>query len=123
MAYIGKQETEDLIITALEGGSNYWYTFIDLEMVTNDKNAEGVFNWIMENRNAKIPVFDCEASQEDIENRSAYLGDLSYANIMRGKKLLIADRRHFKDLKDENWDANTADVFFQYVVLGELIYG
>lgn len=45
-------------------------------------------------------------------------------NIKKGLELMAKNSpKHFNDLLDENDDANTADIFGQYVVYGEVVYG
>ena len=39
---------------------------------------------------------------------------------MKGK---VVPARHFKDLATDNEDAETADVFLQLAVMGEIVYG
>ena len=67
----------------------------------------------------------------DIET-DELLGYLNGATIQTGLQLM-ADRkdmkgkvvpaRHFKNLATDNEDAETADVFMQLAVMGEIVYG
>lgn len=61
----------------------------------------------------------------DAENEDEQLGEISLETIAKGEQLL-ADKhlQHLCDiLTDGGWDANTADVWFQYCTLGEIVYG
>ena len=52
------------------------------------------------------------------------LGILSMDSILEGEKKMRHDQPdHYQDILDEGWDADTADVWFQYAVLGEITFG
>lgn len=110
------KQANDLIITALEGGSNYWY-YLPYEFRNAPKRmapAEYIVQEIHKGKSYRILDY------EDGE----YLGELSASNISRAKKLLKKDYPYFyADVIKEQWDAETADVFFQLLVMGELVYG
>ena len=117
---IPNQKIMDLITTAIEGGCRYWAKFI----FPNDYKekyqnyAEIPFN------NENIEVYDIETDE--------LLGYLNRMSIKVGLQLM-ADRkdlkgkqvpaRHFKNLATDNEDAETADVFMQLAVMGEIVYG
>lgn len=122
-----KEEMKDLLITAIEGGSNYWYNLPDLTMIKRTgKNLDGlalaekIFLNLYLDKSLKIPVSDIEGEDDD-EN----LGFISYVNLLRADEVLKNEENKWiiADVKSENWDASTADVWFQLVVLGEVVYG
>jgi len=112
---------EDLLITALEGGSNYWY-YLPEEF--NVPEGECLSTWMFKEvmtNSLQVSVCDLEDSEEEDPN---ILGYLTKENIIKGTQLMIfKSPEHFFDLLNDNMDATTADVWFQYVVLGEIVYG
>jgi len=117
---IPNQKIIDLITTAIEGGSNYWasFKFPDNWKEKSQSYAEIPF------KGENIAVYDIETGE--------LLGYLNSASIKVGLQLM-ADRkdlkgkpvpaRHFKNLATDNEDAETADVFMQLAVMGEIVYG
>lgn len=113
------EKIENLIITAVEGGSNFWarFKFPDGWKDKYKSCAEIPFH------GGDIEVFDVETGE--------LLGVLNKATIQTGLQLM-ADRkdmtgkqvpaRHFKNLATDNEDAETADVFLQLSVMGEIVY-
>jgi len=113
-----KQLTQELIITAIEGGSNYW-SLIDRENLDNEattlafseKVCQGIDNGL------EIKVFDAEDEME-------LLGVLTKQSVKEAWKLMKQDHEsHWINAKSDQWDAETADVFFQLAVMGELVFG
>ena len=110
---ISNEDIVNVIVTALEGGSNYWYNLPDLSMVDRVKGKSQSENIALSALNGKaIPV-------NDLEDEDEHLGDLSAENIERGIKLFIEDGREF----DAGIDADEADVLFQFMVMGEIVFG
>lgn len=102
----------DVIVTALEGGSNYWYNLPDLSMVEKVKGrAQSENIAIAALSGISIPVYDLGDEEE-------CLGQLSKENIERGIRLYIEDGRGF----DAGMDADEADVLFQFMVMGEITF-
>lgn len=59
---------------------------------------------------------------EDSEKNASM--EIGLPEILAGiEKMAIHQRDHFNDLVNENDDAITHDVLFQFVVLGEIVYG
>lgn len=117
---IPNQKIMDLITTAIEGGSNYWARYVYPE---NWKEKYGSVEEIPF-KGGDITVYDIETGK--------LLGYLNRATVQTGLQMM-ADRkdmtgkqvpaRHFKALATDNEDAETADVFVQLSVLGEIVYG
>lgn len=106
---ISKEKIEDIIITALEGGSNYWYTLI------NESSTEEVLNKI--NAGENVMVFD----QEDPDT---LLGLLNQKSIQKGIQQSIYENSYLiANVIEDNWDANDADCLFQYFVMNEIVFG
>lgn len=131
---ISDQLREDLIVAALEGGSNYWY-FIDKDgknIINPYINAETPFSvafWRAIKDGKSIPVYDKETIEDweyDNEGEKELLGDVNLESIAKGEQLMADGyMNHFRNIMGENtdWDAATADVWFQLCVMGELVYG
>ncbi len=117
---MNKETIEDLIIGALEGGSNYWYYLPDISMVELRKGfalSENIIHSAYQG--AKIPVSDVEAGHD-----GEYLGYITKEGINKAVELFHNEHpSHYADAISENHDAINSDVFFQLVVLGEVIYG
>jgi hypothetical protein len=109
---IPDEDIKDAIITALEGGSNYWYYLPDLGVLPDKPNpkSEILVDYLFEYIDAEVEITDIET--DDL------LGYLSFNNIKRGLNLYIGEKKF-----DPAMDANDADILFQYIVMGELIYG
>lgn len=118
---ISNEDITDVLTTALEGGSNYWYNLPDLSMIGKDAGeymTESMTDKIINSalHGVSIPIYDIEAQTSDDD---AVLGELSLANIERGLNLFIDDGREF----DPAMDADEADVLFQFIVMGEIVFG
>ena len=112
----------DSISTALEGGSNYWYNLPDTSMV---EKIEGKYFanrlFISAMNGAQIPVEDIDEFDEETEDFEA-IGYISKENIERGIQLYIENGNRLPT-DDDPLDGEEADVFFQYIVLGDVVYG
>ena len=139
-------EIESMLITALEGGSNYWYEF-------NAKDLKDARNWLLKEieegrlkRNESvhytwmdamfqgyskpIPVYESEEVY-DLENDGEFeevepIGYLSMETIKKGlEKASIEYPNRFRQFFPEydNGDAEDADVLFQLIFLNDVVYG
>jgi len=115
---------ENVIVSALEGGSNYWY-FIDVAdfeddlppMRTYPALTERISEAVFKNPAFKMPVYDVE-DEDDI------LGYLSQKNLRRGLELCAKDYPEvFQRFTQDEIDAGDADIIFQLTVMGELTFG
>lgn len=120
---ISSQTRLDLLTAALHGGSNYWY-FLSKEADSIAKRHE---------LNEKEPFVDSlwkaiETGEEipihDVENEINLLGKISLKSIEEGEELMLSKLpEHFANIIRDNWDAETADVWFQLAVMKDLVYG
>lgn len=117
-----EQRLTDLFITAYEGGSSYWASVhISFGEKAQEKikemgsTSEYLFSRIW-NDGKEFTVFDAEEGDE--------LGKMNKANFKKGYTLLKSDPYvdHYSDLVSENWDANTADVWFQLAILNDITF-
>ena len=109
---VDRQRVVDTLINALEGGSHYWieqYTF------KINKDIETVLKMLMNNE-ASLTI------QEDDREETTY--QVKGKDFENGLQLMAnLYPWHFKNLVDENDDAETADVLLQLATFGELVYG
>lgn len=113
---ITKDMFENIIVTSLEGGSNYWYMIhsishdTDRHLPLSSQIAEGLYD----DDTFEVIFHDCETDE--------YLGTLTQQSLVKGiQKAFKNGQLMPNDL--EEMDANIADVFLQYAVMGEIIYG
>ena len=114
------EKIQNLITTAVEGGCRYWASF---KCPDNWREKYDCYQDIPF-KDGNIEVYDIDTDE--------LLGYLNRASIKVGLQLM-ADRkdikgkevpaRHFKNLATDNEDDETADVFMQLAVMGEIVYG
>jgi hypothetical protein len=115
---------DHLLCTALEGGSNYWYYLDDLAIniinsVVAPKKGVPLTDRLFAALQAGVTV-----PINDTKNRSKKIGELSMASIIAGEQLMISKHiNHFADALLEQWDAATADVWFQFACLKDITFG
>jgi hypothetical protein len=128
------QDIYDLLDSALFGGSNYWYWLPDM----HQKETLDWYNSLSEEQKKENKFGDntcelgffrmlCDHSfgweVTDSESED-HLGYFNYFAMLRGLKLMAEEYpRHWENFKNECWDAETADVFFQLAVMGEIVFG
>tara|TARA_R110000824_G_scaffold215627_2_gene402162 strand:+ start:451 stop:825 length:375 start_codon:yes stop_codon:yes gene_type:complete len=102
----------DLLVTAVEGGSDYWATFGYAERDA-DRNY------------ASVRVSEVEASGD-----TRITATVTPESLMGGVRKLAHlamtapwAARRLADLTTEDWDAETADAVLQLAVLGDVVYG
>ena len=126
------ERREDMLCGALEGGSNYWYYLPDTSMcdkheAKETKSREPLVSLMMRAVIAgeSVPVHDLESITNDVEGDSGdLLGYFDMTSIRKGEELMREKApTHWANLVGENDDAETADVWFQYCVLGDIVYG
>lgn len=113
------ERVKDLLITAFEGGSNYWYIIDDSKPYTGhpadaiiDKGETILIN--------ELPDDFLPEDEQEVVN----LGRVNREIIEeRMKKFAEEHQWHFRNFIEENDDAETADVFLQVMVMGDVVYG
>ena len=123
---IESEVLENIFVTALEGGSNYWY-YLPRESVFAVRMAVprdveeclsvAIYKAVCE-EGVDVPIYDAEDEEE-------MLGILSMTTIPeRLGELIQSDNRWaLTDELNEEGDANSSDIVFQYLVMGEAIFG
>lgn len=117
---------EDIFVTALEGGSNYWYFITDREI---DKIRKAVPKEECEPLSTAmfkaVMKHDVEVYIHDIESKDV-LGSISKRDLPYRLERLARDADYswalWQEIK-ENGDAESSDIVFQYLVMNKAIFG
>lgn len=130
---ITKENLIDLFVTALEGGSNYWYYILNVpSQVKEIMETQGLFfseavgEYVL--NGGEIEIRDAESIDYSDENEFPDTGEvLGYVNM---DSLLDAINKIkeeypevYENILEEEYDANDADIFFQIATMGEVIFG
>jgi len=124
------EQVMDLLLGALEGGSNYWYYIPGFQEPSDmSKVPAGEFNsvelcaW----SDGHIKICDKEAFYDHQSGNSQEEPQrwiLNEEAMKKGLDLMHNQHiKHFADFVIGDGDANTADVFLQMCLFGELVYG
>lgn len=135
MAKTGKITKEQIIgvfVTALEGGSNYWYYILDvpnqLRTIMNDEKlafSEACGEFVL--RGGRLPIYDAEEVDEmgdDGSDKPEPLGTIDMDNLLDAISIMKKDypEQYVNIIMDE-YDADDADIFFQIATMGEITFG
>ncbi len=122
---------ENIICTALEGGSNYWYILGDIKgcplsfEMTDKAPSERIAYGLWHNKDAEVYVHDNEMDIcDDGEDDTELLGILTYDSVR--ERMQLATTNHLSELEamiSGDFDACTADTLFQVLVMGEVVFG
>ena len=123
---------EDIIVSALEGGSNYWYdidtTEFRSELVATDREplSSRIAGTLFANSKFKMNVYDVEdgivPGSKITEEKP--LGVVSQESMLKAIQMAYVDYPHvYHDLMEGTGDAGTADILFQLAVMGEVVFG
>ena len=121
---ISRQVLEDIFVTALEGGSNYWYYLSEdaIKLIrdavpkSEDPYLSTAILKAIE-KGVEVPINDAEDEEE-------VLGTVSLKTMQeRLQKLSRSGNRDALIAHiDEEGDADTADIVFQYLAFGEIVF-
>tara|TARA_R100000995_G_scaffold41700_1_gene19410 strand:+ start:353 stop:859 length:507 start_codon:yes stop_codon:yes gene_type:complete len=140
------------IVSAFEGGSNYWIDSIELDLPKGFQKAKfnGYYDenrisrktedWypevddmddLNELREKKLYIYSSQVpllgGSVIIKENEGYNHDpvpLNRESLVKGLQVMHDKcRRHFNDMINENGDAITSDVLLQCAVFGDVIYG
>jgi hypothetical protein len=132
---VSLQHFEEIMVSALEGGSTYWYLIDTDEFKDKLEGEKGeplstrIAESLFTNPNFEMNVYDTEEYGEDEDGRigslhSAFLGTITQASML--KAIGTAHQAYpnvFHDLMEGTGDANTADVLFQLAVMNDVVFG
>lgn len=124
---IPRQVLEDIFVTAIEGGSNYWY-FLSDEAVAKIRKAVSVDSepYLSIAISKAILDFGVDVPINDAENEDEVLGTISKETMQDRLQLLSDDAQYKYALEselNEEGDAYSSDIVFQYLSFGEVIFG
>lgn len=113
---ITEKEVWGIIVTAFEGGINYWCGHVEWDEEKYPKPKDepiSTFCTKLLLDDVTLQLFDAEQDDEIYE--------LTLTRLLKGIAQNYLERPHDCDLK--NYDANTADCIIQYAIFGEVVYG
>ncbi len=120
------EQVSDVLCSAFEGGSNYWY-FIDKKIeptewqFDSDPQRSPHLHWLYDyplNPGGALLMSDTTEDNEHGVMR------LDAESIQRGLNVLAENYSwHMQDILQENADADTGDALLQCCLFGEVIYG
>jgi hypothetical protein len=123
---VSREVLEDIFVTALEGGSNYWYMLPEYSINAIRKAVPKEEDPYLSTAILKaILDHDVKIAIEDAENEGEVVGVLTRSTMQQRLQLLVDSKEKYAldaHLKEEG-DAGTADVVFQYLAMGEVVYG
>jgi hypothetical protein len=125
---VSRDVLETIFVTALEGGSNYWY-YINPDNYKKVRDAVSVdeedcfsvaFAKAIIDKGVSVEIHDIE----DMENDEP-IGVINEESIMSGLQKMVdeGDGWALFDEIAEQGDAISSDMCFQYMALGEVVYG
>jgi hypothetical protein len=111
---IQNKDIQDLLVCAFEGGSNYWYDQLEPieETVKADHASDRFYGNMMKHG---FLLVDKETGKRHRIVPKQFPTALKLMHDKYGS--------HFNDIKTENTDAETGDIFLQLLVHGDVIYG
>lgn len=123
---ISREVLEDVFVTALEGGSNYWYFLPEhsVELIRRAVPKEedpylstAILKAILDH-DVKVPI-------NDADNEDEVIGVITRDLIMPRLQLLSESKLKWAlDAHlNEQGDADSADIVFQYLAMGETVFG
>jgi hypothetical protein len=124
---VSREILEDIFVTALEGGSNYWYYLPDNSVEAIRKAVPKKEDPYLSTAILKaILDHDVKVAINDAENEEEVIGVIT-RSTMQGRLQLLADSKENKWALErhirEQGDAGSADIVFQYLTMGEVVYG
>lgn len=122
-----REVLENVCVTALEGGSNYWYFLTDdaVKLIrkavpkNEDPHLSTAILKAVLDHNVEVPINDAE-NEEDI------LGYISKKTLQERLQNLSEDDSSGWALRlemDYSGDADSSDVVFQWMAMGECVFG
>ena len=123
---VKREVLEDIFVTALEGGSNYWYYLPEESIKAIRKAVPKEADPYLSTAILKaILDHDVKVAINDADDEDEVVGVIT-RGTMQARLQLLADSElkwaleaHIK----EEGDAESADVVFQYLAMGEVVYG
>lgn len=124
---VPREVLENVCVTALEGGSNYWYYLTNdakkkiRSVVPRDEDpylSTAILKAVLDH-NVDVPINDAEDEDE-------VLGYLSAKTLTERMQKLYENEASKWALMNElnqEGDGDSSDVVFQFMVMGEVVFG
>ena len=122
---IDRQVLEDIFVTALEGGSNYWYYLSEEAIKLIRKAVPKSEDPYLSTAILKAIEKGVEVPINDAEDVDEVIGTISL-KTMNERLQKLADSKNRDALVshiNENGDGDSADIVLQYLAFGEIVYG
>ena len=123
---VSREVLEDIFVTALEGGSNYWY-YLPAESIIAIRKAvpKSEDPYLSTAILKAILDHDVKIAVNDVENEEEVIGVITRGTLQARLQLLSDSKERWAleaHMREEG-DAGSADVVFQYLTMGEVVYG
>ena len=110
---LNDSDRKDLLITALEGGSNYWYFIPDVIRRKGQDLIDAIWEEVISGLSVTV---------QDLEDFE-YLGDISIEGMETAESILEVDFPEvYQRILEGQYDAFDADLWFQLTVMGEVVF-
>ena len=114
---ITESDIENILVSSLEGGSNYWMGLDNSRLEFKDKpKGEPLSTWT-----TKLIIDGKSVYFYDIEDPEEKSLELTLQKLLNGITQNAEERPNSANKDD--WDACDADCIIQYALFGELVYG
>jgi hypothetical protein len=110
---IDRKRLQDILISAFDGGSNYWIGRLKVE------GGATMSRYVAPFTGGRVTVYTAEKADQGYVKHSRTEASLLLGLVECAK----SSPKHYADFLTGRDDATTADVILQYAVLGEVIYG
>ena len=117
------ERIQDLLTSALEGGSNYWYFIEKYNYPKGKSEKDFQFPQIeLPFAGGSLIISYIENGKNEDGEHETYI--LDYTACQHGlQRMSQRYPSHFGDFLSENDDSIIGDTFLQLATLGELVYG
>lgn len=122
---IKREVLEDIFVTALEGGSNYWYYLSEEAIKLIRKAVPKSEDPYLSTAILKAIEKGVEVPINDAEDEDEVIGTISL-KTMKERLQKLADSKNRDALVshiNENGDGDSADIVLQYLAFGEIVFG
>ncbi len=119
----------NVLVCALEGGSNYWYMLGDFSrkhFVKGETLVDNLTRSFDADPNYKVQVLDLESVEydDDDEGTAETLGYLTNESMAYAFSTMAVEfPEQFARIMTTDCDGDDADVWFQIAVMGEVTFG
>jgi len=119
---LSNEDFIDIFVTALEGGSNYWYFIKDIP--TEVRSIQTKKSMALSEALGDYVLHGGGVHFYDVEDENEYLGKADLDSILDAVNIIKRDYPDiWNSMLDENVDGDAADVFLQLCVMGDVVYG